>query len=172
MNELIQQEKGQKLISGRNIWGGIGSKQEFANWVKDRIEKWELEEGKGYLINLSNRSDNKPGKKKTDYYFPYVIGVALASAENTDISRKFALSIWEIIESKFKEEKRKLALNYALSLQSDPQAAKVRDLEDENSHLVSIISKMKAEKEKAINTARNRRNDTSRLGSFLGRVIK
>ncbi|MFJ1323230.1 antA/AntB antirepressor family protein [Capnocytophaga canis] len=76
----ITEQKGQKVVSARELHKFIDSKQEFANWIKNRIEKYGFEEGADYEIlhfdYLGNLLNIRPDKfirsenqrvAKTDY---------------------------------------------------------------------------------------------------------
>ena len=59
MNELIPTFTGQlagetqPLLNARDLHVFLQSKQEFATWIKNRIEKYRFKEGEDFLINLS-----------------------------------------------------------------------------------------------------------------------
>lgn len=40
-------------VNARDLWKFLESKQEFANWIKDRVEKYRFVEGKDFLINFT-----------------------------------------------------------------------------------------------------------------------
>ena len=41
-------------VNARDLWKFLESKQEFANWIKDRVEKYRFVEGKDLsLIHIS-----------------------------------------------------------------------------------------------------------------------
>lgn len=55
---ITQHHKGEdrQLVDARTLWQFLGSKQEFANWIKNNIKAYEFKKDKDYfcLINLSN----------------------------------------------------------------------------------------------------------------------
>ena len=55
LNELIKlhESSGKTLVLARDIHTFVESRQEFANWIKNRIEKYGFIEGVDFLINLS-----------------------------------------------------------------------------------------------------------------------
>ena len=55
------------LCNARDLHAFLQSEQEFANWIKFRIE-CGFTEGEDYLITLSNRSDGRAGRRRTDYH--------------------------------------------------------------------------------------------------------
>ncbi len=119
------------------------------------------------MINLSNRSDNNPGKPQTDYLLPYAVGIAIASAENTDVSRQFSLSRWQWMENNFNEEKTNITTELALIHTKVPDKEKIRQLEHTIDQLKSVIINQKEEKENAIRRARQ--SNRSQIGNILGK---
>lgn len=51
MNELIRitEQNGQQLVSARDLHQFLESKQEFANWIKNRIDKYDFTEGVDFI---------------------------------------------------------------------------------------------------------------------------
>ena len=50
-------------VNARDLWKFLESKQEFANWIKDRVEQYRFVEGKDFLINFSTSL----GRPSTEY---------------------------------------------------------------------------------------------------------
>jgi hypothetical protein len=62
MNKLITvtEHGGRPGVDARDLHGRLGVGRDFSNWIKDRIEKYELVEGKDYETcspNLGSRID-------------------------------------------------------------------------------------------------------------------
>jgi len=45
----ISSKKGIETVNARDLHGFLGSKQEFTNWIKNRIKKYEFVEGVDYI---------------------------------------------------------------------------------------------------------------------------
>lgn len=62
MNELIpiRDNNGKKAVNARELHVFLESKQEFANWIKNRIEKYGLIENYDFLIILSKTPNGRP----------------------------------------------------------------------------------------------------------------
>jgi len=45
----IENKEGFQTVNARDLWEGLESKQEFSNWIKDRIEGFE--EGKDFIFD-------------------------------------------------------------------------------------------------------------------------
>lgn len=86
MNELIQIENrdGTEVVNARDLWVGLESKQEFAAWVKSRLEGFE--EGSDYVID---KVINNPlgGRPSIDYYLTIDTAKHVAMLERNDRGR-------------------------------------------------------------------------------------
>ena len=54
MQELIKvtEKNGQQLVSARELHEFLESKQDFTNWIKNRIEKYDFQENEDFTIIL------------------------------------------------------------------------------------------------------------------------
>ena len=71
-------------VNARDLWKFLESKQEFANWIKDRVEKYRFVEGKDFLINFS-KSLGRPSK---EYLISFDMAKELAMVENNERGRQ------------------------------------------------------------------------------------
>jgi phage anti-repressor protein len=57
MNELIpiSEHNGKKAVSARSLHAFLESKRQFADWIKDRIKKYDLVENQDYVTLSQNR---------------------------------------------------------------------------------------------------------------------
>ena len=157
LDNAIITYKGASLISGRDIWKGLGIGKDFSNWMKDRIKNRKLIEGKHFSPILAKTSNPQGGRSKKEYYFTSEIGIALAASEGTTKSWEFAVSLIERLKPFHKNETKQLTINYALSRTNDKSILKQENdsLKKENDHLVSIISK---QNKKRTNTPNKKNN--------------
>lgn len=67
--KIIEKEDGGRVVSARELHSFLESKQEFSNWFKNRIEKYELIENVDFvrLINLSSENHGRGGQNKIEY---------------------------------------------------------------------------------------------------------
>lgn len=90
MNELVKittvtiNHETVNAVNARDLWKFLGSRQEFANWIKGRISEYGFEEGKDFLINLS-KSHGRPSK---EYIISLDMAKELAMVENNEQGRK------------------------------------------------------------------------------------
>lgn len=117
MEELIpiSSNNGQRAVNARDLHSFLGSKQEFANWIKNRIEKYDLVENVDYVTasevyetangghstrlnyalsidaakELSMVEGNEKGKQARRYFIAYE---RLAKEKSLSIPRKYTPS--------------------------------------------------------------------------------
>ena len=77
-NTLVQ------LCDARTLHARLNSKQEFANWIRGRIDQYGFIEGEDFLTNLSKTR----GRPRTDYHLTLNMAKELAMIENNDIGRE------------------------------------------------------------------------------------
>ena len=108
MTELIkvQNEGGKQTANARDIWEFLESKQEFANWIKDRISKYGFSEGQDFLIILSKSSGGRPSK---EYHVSLEMAKELSMVENTDKGRE-ARQYFIDCEKKLTDKKSEIGL--------------------------------------------------------------
>ena len=55
MNELItvmiDEETKEQLVNARDLWNVLGSKRQFADWIKDKIQKYGFVDGEDFTIH-------------------------------------------------------------------------------------------------------------------------
>ncbi len=101
MNELIKvtEQSGMKLVSARELHSFLGSKQEFATWIKNRIEKYGFQEGSDFLIILSKTPTGRPLK---EYALTLDMAKEISMVENSEkgkVARRYFIEI----EKKYKQ---------------------------------------------------------------------
>lgn len=87
MKELIkiQQKNGVTGCNARNVYDYLESKQEFANWIKGRIDKYGFEEKKDFLIILSKSTGGRPS---VEYFVTNDMAKELGMIENNERGRE------------------------------------------------------------------------------------
>ena len=88
MNELIQLQSQTingntvETISARELHEFVESKQEFANWIKNRIEKYGFTENQDFLTVLSKTPNG--GRPSQEYFITLDMAKQLAMVENNE----------------------------------------------------------------------------------------
>lgn len=108
MNELIplhpQTINGNAVetVNARELHTFVGSKQEFANWIKNRIEKYNFVENQDFLIVLSKTPNG--GRPSQEYFITLDMAKQLAMVENNTKGMQ--------VRKYFIECERKLTMHY------------------------------------------------------------
>lgn len=129
-------EKGNQAVSARELYQFLESKQKFADWIKNRIEKYGFEENKDYyklyydvygnLLNFRFPNFRTPDNQeirvdKIDYVITLNMAKELAMIENNEKGKQ-ARKYFIECEEKFKAA----TLNNINSLDKQIQLEKIR----------------------------------------------
>lgn len=89
-------------VNARELWKALGSKQEFANWIKDRISYFEAERDytSEKLVNVENRGRFAP----TEYYITLDVAKHFASLERNERGKKIRRILLEYEKYMQREE--------------------------------------------------------------------
>ena len=96
-NELIKittNEEGIQLVSARELHKGLEVKSKFADWIKNRINKYGFEENEDYTCLSKNletqRTNGQNGiAKEIDYIITTDMAKELCMVENNELGRQF-----------------------------------------------------------------------------------
>jgi len=77
-------EQSVPTVNARELWAFVQSKQQFADWIKARIEKFGFEEGQDFTVHkfMNGRA------AVTDYHLTIDMAKELAMVENNDKGRE------------------------------------------------------------------------------------
>lgn len=109
---IYQNETKEQLVNARELHEKLGSKQQFANWVQNRIENYGFSEGEEFLIVLLKTPDG--GRPRKEYYFKMDAAKELAMVENNEQGKA--------IRKYFIEIEKKSRAMFAAIPQSLPEA--------------------------------------------------
>lgn len=88
MNQLIRitEQNGKKAVNARDLHEFLESKQEFANWIKSRIDKYDLVENVDFvrLTNLSSESQGRGGLNRVEYVLSVDAAKELSMVEGNE----------------------------------------------------------------------------------------
>ena len=73
-------------VNARELHSFIQAKQEFANWIKNRIKKYDFLENKDYIIVQTKKAGNNATLK--EYYITLDMAKELSMVENNDKGRE------------------------------------------------------------------------------------
>ena len=129
MNELIPLQpqtingNAVETVSARELHAFVESKQEFANWIKNRIEKYGFIENHDFLITLSKTPNG--GRPSQEYFITLDMAKQLAMVENNEKGMQVRKYFIEC-EKKLKEQTVPLTFAEALRAYADEVEAHER----------------------------------------------
>ncbi len=95
-------EKGEQLISARELYKFLESKQDFTDWIKKRIQKYDFVENEDYLLHKFMVQLPNGAKEKHDYILKIDVAKELAMVEGNEKGKQ-ARKYFIEVEKKFKE---------------------------------------------------------------------
>lgn len=90
-NELLpiyENEQSEKLVNARELHAKLESKQEFANWIKNRIKKYEFAENTDFIKRDNFVMVGNLKRPQIDYYLTIDMAKELCMVENNQNGRK------------------------------------------------------------------------------------
>jgi len=104
---LIKIYKG-NLVDARELHEFLGSKRQFANWIKSRIQRYGFKEGFDYTSFNKNVKRATGSSKTTEYVLTLNMAKELAMVENNEKGREARIYFIEAEETlnKLKQNKR------------------------------------------------------------------
>jgi len=85
MQELIKIERNENMgietINARELHEFLGSKRQFGNWIKQRIESYGFVEGEDFITNLLKSNGGRPS---IDYFISIDMAKELSMVENNE----------------------------------------------------------------------------------------
>jgi len=97
----IHDREGKKTANARELWSFLESKQEFSNWIKNRIENYGFIENVDFTVfdNFINDEKAFGGRRKVkDYYVSISMAKELSMVENNEngkIARRYFIECEE-----------------------------------------------------------------------------
>lgn len=86
MKDMIQihyDNADRPTVSGRELWEALEVKTDYPHWF-ERMTEYGFSEGKDYQTFLSDRSDGKAGKPRTDHQLTIPMAKELCMLQRTD----------------------------------------------------------------------------------------
>ncbi|WP_375622771.1 MULTISPECIES: antA/AntB antirepressor family protein [unclassified Bartonella] len=79
-----------QTVNARNLHAFLEAKRDFSNWIKDRIIKYNLEEGIDYILTLAKTGERQNVVLK-EYYLTLSVAKELSMLENNKKGREARL---------------------------------------------------------------------------------
>lgn len=98
--KVFETKSGEKVVDARELHAGLLSRQQFADWIKARLEECDAVAGVDYSTfhNVMTREGSNLGAKRTEYILKLSIAKEMAMLERNDqgkVYRKYLISIEE-----------------------------------------------------------------------------
>lgn len=191
MKELIKitENNGQQVVSARELHAFLESKQQFADWIKDRIEKYGFVENQDFEVFQNFMKNPNGGRPLIEYALTIDTAKELAMVEGNDKgkqARRYFIEMEKIAKSKNplpanykeallelvrKEEEREALLleNKAKDEQLQKQAPKVLFADAVSTSKTSILvgEMAKILKQNGIEIGQNRFFEWLRSNGYL-----
>lgn len=106
-NELVPvyiTSTGEKVVYGTELYECLGSKQEYSNWVKNRLKECDSAENADFTTILSKSTGGRP---KQEYIIKLATAKEMAMLEHNQKGKQVRRYFIRV-EEKYKEEKKKV----------------------------------------------------------------
>ena len=126
--KVYKTEKGEKVVDARELWEGVGSKQDFSTWIKKRLDEVDAVENVDFITFHKKMEREIGATKRIEYILKLDIAKEMAMLERNEIGKKYRRYLIEI-EKKYKElNKQDLQDSYTIT---DPIERAKRWIEEE-----------------------------------------
>ena len=127
--------KNNSVILARDLHSFLCSRQEFSNWIKNRIKQYELIEGYDFIVSDNFIKNPKGGRPLKEYYLTIEAAKEMAMVEGNE-KGKMARKYFIECERKLQEIKKTTVSNLELL------ELAVASLKEQNKRIESIESKV------------------------------
>lgn len=130
MRQLIQihEQDGQKLVNARELHEFLESKQQYSDWIKNRIEKYEFIKGQDYVSFSENYEKPHGGRPTKQHGLTIDMAKELCMVENNDKGRQARRYFIEVEKqyttSQLKAPSRKELAQWVIDLENENEKAK------------------------------------------------
>ena len=94
-------DKGEYVVNGRELWQGLGSKQQFADWVKKRLNECDAVENEDYSRFHKKMKANNASM--IEYIIKLDTAKEMAMLERNEIGKQYRRYFIEV-EKRFKQQ--------------------------------------------------------------------
>lgn len=95
---IYENKSKERLINARELHQELCNKRKFADWIKQRIEKYKFLENQDFITfhKFVKRGENNLGTKSIEYYITIDMAKELCMVENNEIGKKLRIYFIEI----------------------------------------------------------------------------
>ena len=101
---IYENESKEKLINARELHEELKNRRQFADWIKQRIERYKFVENEDFITfhNFVKRGNTNLGTRITEYYLTVDMAKELCMVENNETGRKIRKYFIEV-EKRYRE---------------------------------------------------------------------
>lgn len=135
----ITEKNGKSVVSARDLHQFLESKQEFANWIKNRIEKYGLVENEDYVVFDNLIKNPQGGRPQIEYALTIDAAKELSMVEGNDKGKQARRYFIEC-EKKLREKTQSAFVIPGSFSQALMLAAKQQEQIEEQLKQISVMS--------------------------------
>lgn len=135
----IQENNGKKAVNARDLHAFLESKQQFADWIKNRIDKYDFIENQDYVVFHNSMNNPSGGRPQKEYALSINMAKELSMVEGNEKgkqARRYFIQCEEIATRKKIESRDPMAMNantlYNLRMKAVAWTAKMLNLSEES----------------------------------------
>lgn len=143
----ITENEGKRAVNARDLHAFLGSKQQFSDWIKNRIEKCDFVENQDYQVFHNFMNNPSGGRPQKEYALSIDMAKELSMVEGNEKGKQ-ARKYFIACENKLKEVTRKVlpenyldALKALVANEEEKQTLLLENmkLSDENQYRKEVI---------------------------------
>lgn len=138
----INESNGNKAVSARDLHAFLESKQEFANWIKNRIEKYDLVENVDYVVFDKSVKNPNGGRPQVEYALTIDAAKELSMVEGNEKGKE-ARRYFIACEKKLNAPLSPSELILKLAQVNVDNERRIKGLEEKQQKLESTIEDIK-----------------------------
>lgn len=167
MHELIKitEQNGQRVVSARELHQFLESKQQFADWIKNRIKDYGFVEGQDFEVFQNFMKNSEGGRPTTEYALSLDMAKELSMVERNEKGKLARLYFIEMEKKAISHQQTAIgggqeALSYGAKINALPRAKREK----------AIIDMVKEERFELICLIRQymKRGDMAQVAKELG----
>ncbi|WP_270288959.1 antA/AntB antirepressor family protein [Bacteroides thetaiotaomicron] len=135
----IQENNGKKAVSARDLHVFLESKQQFADWIKNRINQYDFIEDQDYVVFHNSMNNPSGGRPQIEYALTIDAAKELSMVEGNEKgkqARRYFIECEKVAKVKVLEAKNPMAMNantlYTLRMKAVAWTAKMLNLSEES----------------------------------------
>lgn len=135
----IQENNGKKAVNARDLHIFLESKQQFADWIKNRINQYDFIENQDYVVFHNSMNNPGGGRPQIEYALSINMAKELSMVEGNEKgkqARRYFIACEEVATAKAVENKEPGTMNpntlYNLRMKAIAWTAKMLNLSEES----------------------------------------